>query len=578
MRRLVPLTAVLALVALSCGGSAEDTSITTAPGTQGGVTTASAAAGGTEVAAATGGTVTSDDGNLVVNIPAGALTDDIAISITRLDPEDWPEGFADGAVVGEVYDLQPGGLTFSDPVTISHRITEADTGLDFDVEVPLTLLVVVSDDGTWEAPADQVITRDGEDLLHTGVIDHFSVTTMFGGLVTVTFTPTAVEARVGEAFKASVDAIVVDGQGYIEAGLLFAAPIASGAVAALPSREFETDSPEEEEGFSAEYRCVTVGEGRYGMLITVGETDTELFGSPAETLFYLQFGNLVQPTVSTDVLTGTALCRDGGSAPSAGDELTIPGDFIPTAESSSFCGDFSDMVEVIFETGTTGTIDWVGLEGIPFTMTGDILVGEEFKSVPEAPGVSTRDLFMINFTTGEITVANEVIPAEAGLSCRYTATVPLDQLVAQPSPDPASPSAGDTITIPADFTATEESSTFCGGFSNSVVVEFGVIGTVTGTLDLDVDGNGNITGTVVFHGEPEGRPLTTTDNVLVADVEIDDPTYVGYVVVHEVFTINFATGDISLLFEVTPPEAGLTCGYNGSVDPDQLAPLLSPNE
>ncbi len=444
MRRLVPLTAVLALVALSCGSSEEDTSNTTASRTTGGVTTTeSVAAGGTEVAATTGGTVTSDDGNLVVNIPAGALTDDIAISITRLDPEDWPEGFADGAVVGEVYDLQPSGLTFSDPVTISHRITEADTGLDFDVEVPLTLLVVVSDDGTWEVPADQVITRDGEDLLHTGVIDHFSVTTMFGGLVTLTFTPTEVEARVGEAFKASllvlVDELGEQSQGqqsYIDVGLTFAAPIASGAVAALPVREFERDFAENYEDLFFEYRCVTVGVGRYGMLITAGEGDWEIGGAPVEDVFYiLGFGKLVQPTVSTDVLTGTAFCRDGGGAPSAGDEFTIPGDFSPTADSSSFCGDFSDTVEVIFETGTTGTIDWLGLEGVPFTVTDNVLFAEEVIPVDEAPGVSTRDLFMIDFATGVITVANEVVPAEAGLSCRYTATVPLDQFAPQPSSD-----------------------------------------------------------------------------------------------------------------------------------------------
>ena len=432
MRRFVPVIAVLASVVAACGGSGVDATTTRAGGA---ATTTVAVATAEAVGAATGGTVASDDGELMVEIPAGALAENTAISITRLDPEDWPESFADGTVVGDVYDLQPSGLTFAEPVTISHRITEADTGLDFDVEVPLTLLVVVSDDGTWEAPADQVITRDGEDLLHTGVIDHFSVTTLLGGLITVTFIPTEVEARVGETFKASVvndpELPPVDGIRWIEAGLLFAAPTASGAVEAL-SGEYETTTPEElYVGWSGEYRCVTVGEGVYGVLITVGEGETELFGVGAETVFYvLQFGNLIQETVSTEVLTGTALCTDKPFSPFAYATFQITGDFLRTAGSPADCGPgFTDTLVVEFGEDATGTIAWLGEpDGMAFTMTDNILVAELEVAVADDPGTVTRDVFEINFATGEITVAFEVIPPEAGLSCTYIAKVDPDQL------------------------------------------------------------------------------------------------------------------------------------------------------
>lgn len=413
MRRFVPVIAVLASVVAACGGSGVDATTTRAGGA---ATTMLAVATAEAVGAATGGTVASNDGELMVEIPAGALAENTAISITRLDPEDWPESFADGTVVGDVYDLQPSGLTFAEPVTISHRITEAETGLDFDVEVPLTLLVIVSDDGTWEAPADQVITRDGEDLLHTGVIDHFSVTTLLGGLITVTFIPTDVEARVGEAFKASVvpDPELSPGESrWIEAGLLFAAPIASGAVEAL-SGEYETDSPEElETAWSGEYRCVTVGEGRYGVLIGVGEGATELFGTPDESLFYiLQLGNLVQETVSTEVLTGTAVCTDKPFSISAYVTFQVTGDFFRTAGSPAVCGDtFTDTLVVEFGEDATGTIAWLGEpEGIPFTMTDNVLVAELVTPVEADPGTVTRDVFEIDIATGQITVAFEVIP------------------------------------------------------------------------------------------------------------------------------------------------------------------------
>ena len=73
MQRVPALIGVLALLASACGDSGGD-----------GITTATPAAEGTPVSAAEGGTVTSDDGGLTLDIPPGAVTEDIEVSISAL--------------------------------------------------------------------------------------------------------------------------------------------------------------------------------------------------------------------------------------------------------------------------------------------------------------------------------------------------------------------------------------------------------------------------------------------------------------------------------------------------------------
>ncbi len=411
MRRLVPITAVLALVALSCGGSAEDASTTFAPGAQGGVTTEAGVVGGTEVAAVMGGTVSSDDGHLILDIPAGALAEDVAIAVTSLDPADWPEEFVDGAVIGDVYDLQPSGLTFSEPVTISHRLTGAGSELDSGSEVPLTLLVVVSDDGTWEAPADQVISRDGEDLLHTGVIDHFSVTVLFDGAVSVKFTPTRIERRVGETFEAILEASFKWETSSTER----ISPVTIGSVKAVSVPEFFPLLSKEGEGLkvSPTYQCSSVGQGVYGVRLSVFPVPHDVLRSD---------GTFKTFPVLVALMVGTAGCTEKPSSPSAGDTITIPADFIPTDDSPAECGDtFTDTLVVVFEDGTTGTLAFEGEpESRPFTLTDYLVVSAYEIDLGFGDGSFAYERFELDLSTGEGTATFGVSPPEAGLTCGYT--------------------------------------------------------------------------------------------------------------------------------------------------------------
>ena len=115
MRRVLILVAALTVVVAACGDSAEDTSPTTtaAPGTDDDMVVSTAGTteslppdtgpeveGGTVISASSGGAVTSEDGLLTLDIPAGALAEDTAIAIVQLEPGDVETG--DAIVVGTV--------------------------------------------------------------------------------------------------------------------------------------------------------------------------------------------------------------------------------------------------------------------------------------------------------------------------------------------------------------------------------------------------------------------------------------------------------------------------------------------
>ncbi len=122
-----------------------------------------------------GGSVTSADGALTLEIPPGALAEDTDISIREVDPDDLPDAFAD---VGEGmgYELEPEGLTFSEPVTVSLSLDpetmEAEGGDGYEI---FALLSWSETDGleALDAMVLEISPTDGEATLQ-GEVDHFS--------------------------------------------------------------------------------------------------------------------------------------------------------------------------------------------------------------------------------------------------------------------------------------------------------------------------------------------------------------------------------------------------------------------
>jgi len=199
--------AALSLAMSSCGGGdvepADSITATSAPATS---TTATSAPGQADPnVGSNGGRVTSEDGRFVVEIPAGALVEPVAISIAIV-----PAAEADvdeSLLAGPIYSLLPDGLEFQQPVTLVRTLDAADLQAGDD-EIPFFHVLHSSVDG-WE-PLSTNATRHGDVVTITAEADHFSMdaavetTLLLGEEITATLFPASFEANVGESRDTAV--------------------------------------------------------------------------------------------------------------------------------------------------------------------------------------------------------------------------------------------------------------------------------------------------------------------------------------------------------------------------------------
>lgn len=94
-----------------------------------------------------GGVITSDDGRVTLDIPAGALVDEVAIRI--VEATDVPDD-----AVGPAYEVQPYGLTFIAPAELAYDVSG---GMDVD---PDAVRLVVERETEWNALADRNVDMD----------------------------------------------------------------------------------------------------------------------------------------------------------------------------------------------------------------------------------------------------------------------------------------------------------------------------------------------------------------------------------------------------------------------------------
>lgn len=131
--------------------------------------------GGSTAIGPEGGTVTTSDGRCTLEIPAGALSEDVDISITR-----------DDSFEGDflVYDAQPDGLEFSIPATLLCDVSDIAT--DEEQETKIMIGFNVSGDEV-EQLGDQEYDINFEDGISTysSEVNHFSQITLFNGVVVI---------------------------------------------------------------------------------------------------------------------------------------------------------------------------------------------------------------------------------------------------------------------------------------------------------------------------------------------------------------------------------------------------------
>lgn len=167
--RLCACSALIVLVIVACGGGDDDTAGTGTP-----TVTTTPQAGSTTSAAGDpigpdGGFVTSQDGSFSVEIPAGALQETVDISVGTVDPASL--GIEASALAGPVYDLQPSGLGFSQPVTLVRRMPADDFDVD-DLGIPLA--VVLQRHGDALTFLSSTTSLEGDDIVVRAETSQFS--------------------------------------------------------------------------------------------------------------------------------------------------------------------------------------------------------------------------------------------------------------------------------------------------------------------------------------------------------------------------------------------------------------------
>lgn len=191
---LIFLLAALPLLAAGCGGAPAPaveeapTAPATATATTAAAPTATPQPTNTPAPTATATptpapqpvSVASQDGQLAVDVPAGALTETVDITVRALGPDETPPELQAFHLRGTLYELGPDGLTFEQPVTITRRVDTEQAGFDLSRGVPLIFLASRDSEANWEFLADQTITLDGTVAIVTGTTTHFSTVVAFG--------------------------------------------------------------------------------------------------------------------------------------------------------------------------------------------------------------------------------------------------------------------------------------------------------------------------------------------------------------------------------------------------------------
>lgn len=263
-------------------------------------------------------TVTSDDGMLTIDVPAGTLPVGVNLTATAQGEDGLPPELLGMDVRSAFYRLQPDVAVFASPVTITRRVSLEDLGLDLEVDgLPVLALAMRSVDGSWEWLDDQRLTADGATgdgatgdgatgdgafVVASGTATHASHVFAFGG---TTFTRFSLDGESPTPIGSSVT---------LNATLIFPddpedpptlggefEPVVGSSIVALGSGSRPDDG-----SLSQDFRCVRDGTSFMGVRYAV------LNIGAASVLF----GQLGLGPVATEVTVGSAMTCLNPATPS----------------------------------------------------------------------------------------------------------------------------------------------------------------------------------------------------------------------------------------------------------------------
>ncbi len=235
--------------------------------------------------------MTSKDGGLTVSVPRGALSRSIPIRVRTLTKSQYPPELRNATVRpgSKLYELEPSGLRFLKPVTITRRIDTRVAGFKKDT-VQGVVLASRDRSGKWELLKSLNARLNGNTLVVTGTTRHFSTLLSLDEGFSLSLTPVAVDASVGDKWVARVvsaidnrrrrDAISVDSD---ETQWNASGVVGLGANVSYTRQEFV---------------CNRVGTGTYIAMVTVAESSLAVF-----------LGSLGGRYEETFPLVGRARCR-----------------------------------------------------------------------------------------------------------------------------------------------------------------------------------------------------------------------------------------------------------------------------
>jgi hypothetical protein len=155
-----------------------------------------------------GETVTSSDGVLTVQVPAGAAPEGVEVSITVLEEGDLPSEFQEAdadevVIVG--YELGPDGAEFAEPVVVTFRVDPGEIGLDLpEGAVPVGVLLTENAAGELESVEGELRREDGDVVAQT-TVTHFSpAIVVLSGRMALVLNPQRKELEVGAIFRSDV--------------------------------------------------------------------------------------------------------------------------------------------------------------------------------------------------------------------------------------------------------------------------------------------------------------------------------------------------------------------------------------
>ena len=159
--------------------------------------------------------VTSDDGRLTLTIPPGALDEDVEITITSVPLEELPQALQEVQGAGDGYRLEPEGLRFLGPVTVSLELDRDELEDEPEGEITAYALVSLTEDGEREL-LDEPVTEAtlGEDtIVVRGELGHFSWLTRTKSSLKLFLEKVKTEQPVGGKFTAKIKAKNTDESG-----------------------------------------------------------------------------------------------------------------------------------------------------------------------------------------------------------------------------------------------------------------------------------------------------------------------------------------------------------------------------